>query len=130
MSKLHTCIKNCHIGNVPDTVPVRIAVIDTGAQIHGDDLEFMFDSRLKECRSWLDSADAGDGLVMPSGGDADGHGTHTVSLALRATQNTHCELFSAQVFCTRQEQLESGNAETAQLAIARVSELQPVAHNY
>jgi hypothetical protein len=102
---------------------MRIAVIDTGAQIHGDDLEFIFDSRLKECRTWLNSADAGDGLVMPSGGDVDGHGTHTVSLALRATQNTHCELFSAQVFRTRQELLEPGSAESTQLAIARVSGL-------
>jgi hypothetical protein len=109
---------------------VRIAVIDTGAQIHGDELEFMFDSRLKECRSWLDSAGAGDGVVMPLGGDDDGHGTHTVSLALKATQNTHCELFSAQVFRTRQEQLESGNAETTQRAIAKVSGFHPLAHNY
>jgi hypothetical protein len=101
--------------------PVRIAVIDTGAKIHSDHLEFIFDSRLKECRSWLDPSAGAKGLEMPAGGDEDGHGTQMVTLALRATRDTPCEVFAAQVFRNRKDQLRAGATATTQTAIARVS---------
>ena len=100
--------------------PVKMAVIDTGVSIPGADLEYQFHNRLKECRSWLDEKAGEEGIEFQEV-DEDGHGTHTVSIALKTTERTDCELYVAQVFRNRGEKKTVYTNKATQTAIARVS---------
>ena len=99
--------------------PVRIAVIDTGADIDESVLE-LYDHRLVECRSWIGKDPAQ--LVEGATADAIGHGTHATSLVLSVTENTDCEIYVAQVFERDPEQkgLSAKDVESMTRAIARV----------
>ena len=103
--------------------PVKIAVIDTGALIDEDSLDFKFDGRLKECRSWLDESAGKPGTEMSGGADNVGHGTHATSLVLQATMHTDCEVYAAQVFAVQQDQQTVEETRATQIAIARVCEV-------
>lgn len=86
--------------------PVRIAILDTGAHIPSEQVENVYDGRIKECRTWLHSTkDDGDALTEPCS-DRDGHGTHGTGVLLEATQNTKIEIFVAQIFDKRTEKVK------------------------
>jgi len=81
--------------------PVKIAIIDTG--VHFDArVRNSYCSRLKECRSWLQSTFDPRGTVHPEGIDLDGHGTHCTSTVLKCAPQD-CEVYVAQVFAARAE---------------------------
>jgi hypothetical protein len=84
---------------------VRIAVLDTGASIPQHLLENLYDNRLVECRTWLDSW-ADEGKPFDANCDEDGHGTHGTSVLLGATAETDIEIYAAQVFRNRTEQVQ------------------------
>ena len=84
---------------------VKIAILDTGASIPQDVLTDLFDNRLIECRTWLESWDD-EGRPFDAGSDSDGHGTHGTSVLLNATSETDIEIFAAQVFHGRAEQVQ------------------------
>jgi len=85
--------------------PVRIAILDTGAFIPQDVLTDLYDNRLKECRTWLDSWDD-EGKLIDAKSDDDGHGTHGTSVLLSATAETDIEVYVAQVFGSRADQVQ------------------------
>lgn len=84
---------------------VKIAILDTGAFIPQDTLEDLYDNRLIECRTWLESWDD-EGKPIDACSDDDGHGTHGTSVLLRATAETDIEVYAAQVFRNRTEQVQ------------------------
>jgi hypothetical protein len=101
--------------------PIRIAIIDTGAAIGNSDLEYRYDNRLIECRTWIGEEPGR--LVEYTTSDSTGHGTHATSLALGVTENTDCEVYVAQCFEKPPQQklvLEKDSEATAE-AIALVS---------
>ena len=86
--------------------PVRIAILDTGAHIPAEEVENVYDGRIKKCRTWLRSTkDSGEALTGPCS-DRDGHGTHATGVLLEATQNTKIEIFVAQIFDKRTEKVK------------------------
>jgi subtilisin family serine protease len=121
MIELHKCLERYELTQAHKQEPVRIAVIDTGVYIDDITLETQFDSRLEECRSWLDAKAGEGGTLLSPGNDEDGHGTHTVSIALQATRQTRCKVYAAQVFQKRQDKGTVATTESIQVAIARVS---------
>jgi len=121
MTGLCKCLKRYELTQDPSQEPIRIAVIDTGVYIDDTTLDCQFDSRLMECRSWLDAKAEEEGTLLSPGDDEDGHGTHTVSIALQATRQTLCKIYAAQVFRTRQDKRKVATTESTQVAIARVS---------
>ena len=104
---------------------VRVAVIDTGADMPTNVAKDDYNGRLKECRTWLNTEDS---KGMPQGGDDDGHGTHLVSLVLNIAPL--CDVYAAQVFPKRERESSSDSSKQAVRAlhqrIANVSPLKPV----
>lgn len=105
-------LKNCVATVLPLTdlpgrnaTPVKIAILDTGAFIPQDILTDLYDDRLKECRTWLDSWDD-EGKLIDANSDDDGHGTHGTSVLLSATADTDIEVYVAQVFGSRADQVQ------------------------
>jgi len=83
--------------------PVKIAIIDTG--VYFDPRvrnSYCYCSRLKECRSWLQSAFGSHGTAHPEGTDPDGHGTYCASTVLKCAPEDS-EIYVAQVFAARTE---------------------------
>ena len=121
MTKLEGSVKQCELTGDIDQGRVKIAIVDTGVHIDDVTLEYRFNSRLKECRSWLDGSGGDDGILLSPNVDEDGHGTHNASIALKATQHTQNEIFVAQVFRRRRDKQTVGTTRPTQIAIARVS---------
>lgn len=87
------------------TQPVKVVILDTGAYMSRDNYKHAYNGRLKECRTWLKTAEA-DGEVFALGSsDDDGHGTHGASVLLQATQSTDVHVYVAQVFSGRNEKV-------------------------
>jgi subtilisin family serine protease len=87
------------------TQPVKVAILDTGAYMSRDNYKHAYSGRLKECRTWLNTAEA-DGEVFALGSsDDDGHGTHGASVLLQATRSTDVHVYVAQVFSGRNEKV-------------------------
>jgi hypothetical protein len=90
-----------YIRGIGSCRPVKIAIIDTG--VHFDArVRNSYCSRLKECRSWLQSTFDTHGTAHPEGTDPDGHGTHCTSTVLKCAPE-ECEVYVAQVFAARAE---------------------------
>jgi len=121
MAQLDRCFGRYELTEDTDQERVRIAVIDTGVNIDDTTMEYQFNSRLEECRSWLDAKAGEEGTLLSPGDDEDGHGTHTVSIALQATRQTLCKIYAAQVFRKRQDKRKVATTKSTQVAIARVS---------
>lgn len=110
MKKLGGCVSRTMESLPPTSTkslgPVKIAILDTGADISLEKLTNVYDERLVENRTWLLSNKAeGESLVDGDGKrlqdqplDCNGHGTHATSLLLEATQGTGAEVYVAQVF--------------------------------
>jgi hypothetical protein len=94
---------------------VNVAILDTGVQMTKDHYKRGYQNRLKECRTWLGTT-AAEGELLPLGtNDGNGHGTHGTSVFLQATRSTNVNVYIAQVFAGRKEQLvqgENGNTST------------------
>lgn len=85
---------------------MKIAILDTGAHISSEQLETVYDGRVRECRTWLGS-DKGGGDCLPGAtSDRDGHGTHGTSVLLKATQATDIEVYVGQIFDKRTEKVK------------------------
>ena len=105
------------------TKAVKIAVLDTGAKFTKAILQNHYDNRVREIRKWhLASASAqipDSGIHIPDGDDEDGHGTHSTSLVLNATQNTDCLVYVAKVFGSKQDK-QYGEVESVTEGIGKV----------
>ena len=108
-----------YIRGIGSCRPVRIAIIDTG--VHFDArVRNSYCSRLKECRSWLQSTFGTHGAAHPEGTDFDGHGTHCASTVLKCAPED-CEVYVAQVFAARTESsLAFGCSTGANTRVAQV----------
>lgn len=86
--------------------PIRIAILDTGADIPSDLLYGEYAERLVDIRSWLNTTSKNGRQLSSTGLDSDGHGTHGTSVLLQATRYTNIKVYVAQIFAGREQRLE------------------------
>ncbi|KAK5710289.1 hypothetical protein LTR17_018995 [Elasticomyces elasticus] len=77
----------------------------------------MYGRRIGDVRSWVRTADSGNGVAQQYGDDSDGHGTHAASVVLNT--DPFCEVYVAKVFEGRSEKFGASTTEETHQAIAR-----------
>lgn len=99
--------------------PVKVAIIDTGVHLNAQ-VRILYGSKLSECRSWLASHPDANGISVPQGADADGHGTHCTSALLKCTP-ANCEIYVAQVFGAHGESnIDTARSPESSVRVAQV----------
>lgn len=106
---------------------MRIAILDTGAHIPSEQIENVFDERVKECRTWLHSTKADGEILQGPCSDRDGHGTHGTGVLLNATQDTGVEVFVAQIFDKRTEKVKHDSIIDDQ-TVRRIADVRTHSH--
>lgn len=103
--------------------PVKIAILDTGAHISPEQID-LYDDRIIQCRSWLNTENSRGELLQDPSSDHDGHGTHGTSILLDATQGTDIKIYVAQIFESRSEKLKDDSFvdNATAMRIANVSQ--------
>lgn len=105
--------------NVP---PVRVAILDTGANFDDRTSRYLYDNRIVDYWSWCATPNSAQGKsmfsgrnrnILPEGRDLDGHGTHVMSVLLEVAP--FCEVYIAKVFEGRNDMKDDvSSANTAQ----------------
>jgi hypothetical protein len=104
---------------------VKVAIIDTGANLNTTQYKTIHRERISDCRTWCDAANISEGRsFMDEKGNTedlanDQHGTHSISVLRKVAPN--CTIFVAQVFRGRDDIVDRYPSNDQAQRIASVS---------